>query len=342
MSCGAACLSLTERRLSSTVEIQSYRSRHRGRDGLAGALADPDAGIDVAALSRGGGPLAPAKRAWLCAQPGFDASAKETSARLVAAFHGKRLLNLIINDRGRFIVALLALDLHFRDDVPNAGLTSGRLKRLCSEMGVCSPTRVGSLLALMRLGDFVRATPSPDDRRRRVLVPTARLIASQRTRWRFHLEGSSHFLPEAQRAIAALDDDAFVAQMVRVLADHFYAGLRILDLVPGLRLFGERTGGIFVVLALLAAADDAALRGKRPVETSVSELARRTGTSRAHIIKLLGDAAGEGFIDRLENRDIVLQPRLVSAAHDFLAVGYLFLNYAAKLSLARIDGTARG
>ena len=288
------------------------------------------------------GPLAPAKRAWLCAQPGFEASAKETSARLLAAFHGKRLLNLIINDRGRFIVALLALDLHFRDDVPDAGLTSGRLKRICSEMGVCSPTRVASLLALMRLGDFVRATPSPGDKRRRVLVPTARLIASQRTRWRCHLEGSSAFLPEARRAIAALEGEAFIAEMVRALADHFYGGLRILDLVPGLRLFGERTGGIFVVLALLAAADEAALGGKKPVETSVSDLARRTGTSRAHIIKLLGDAAAEGFIDRPASRDIILQPCLVSAAHDFLAVGYLFLNHAAKLAFARIDGAERG
>ena len=342
MSAALPRLSLTERRLSSTVEIQSYRSRHTGRDGLVGALVDPDAGIDVGALSREGGPLAPSRRAWLCAQAGFEASAKETSARLVAAFHGKRLLNLIINDRGRFIVALLALDLHFRDDVPDAGLTSGRLKRLCSEMGVCSPTRVASLLALMRLGDFVRATPSPGDRRRRVLVPTARLIASQRTRWRCHLEGSAPFLPEAQRAIAALESEAFIAVMVRVLADHFYGGLRILDLVPGLRLFGERTGGIFVVLALLAAADSAALRGEKPVETSVSDLARRTGTSRAHIIKLLGDAAAEGFIDRRENREIILQPRLVNTAHDFLAVGYLFLNYAAKLAFARIDDAGHG
>jgi len=334
--------SLTERRLSSTVEIQSYRSRHRGCEGLVDTLVDPDIDIDVRALSRDGGPLAPAKRAWLCAQPGFEASAKETSARLVAAFHGKRILNLVINDRGRFIVALLALDLHFRDDVPDAGLTSGRLKRVCSEMGVCSPTRVASLLALMRLGDFVRAMPSPGDKRRRVLVPTARLVDSQRTRWRCHLEGSSRFLPEAQRAIAALDGEGFVAEMVRVLADHFYAGLRILDLVPGLRLFGERTGGIFVVLALLAAADDRALCGERPVGTSVSDLARRTGTSRAHIIKLLGDAAAEGFIDRPANRDILLQPRLVGAAHDFLAVGYLFLNYAAKLAFARMDRDGRG
>jgi len=279
----------------------------------------------------------PTRRAWLCAQPGFEASAKETSARLVAAFHGKRLLNLIINDRGRFIVSLLALDLHFRDDVPNAGLTSGRLKRICSQMGVCSPARVASLLTLMRLGDFVRATPSPGDRRRRVLVPTARLIASQRARWRCHLEGSLPFLPEAQSAIAALESEAFIAAMVRVLADHFYAGLRILDLVPGLRLFGERTGGIFVVLALLAAADDAARRGKKPVATSVSDLARRTCTSRAHIIKLLGDAAVEGSIERPANRDIILMPRLVSAAHDFLAVGYLFLNYAAKLAFTRME-----
>jgi len=327
--------------LSSTVEIQSYRPRRARADGLLGTLIDPDVDIDVASLLREGGPLAPAKRARLRAQPGFAASARDTSARLLAVFQGKRLLNLIVNDRGRFIVSLLALDLHFRDDVSDAGLTSGRLKRICSEARVCSPTRVGSLLALMRLGDFIRAMPSPGDRRRRILVPTERLIASQRMRWHHHLEGSSPFLPEAQKAIDALEKEEFIAAMVRVLADHFYAGLRILDIIPALRLFGERTGGMFVVMALLAAADDAALRGEKPVETSVSDLARRVGASRAHIIKLLGDAAAEGLIERPTNRDILLRPSFVVSAHDFIAVGYLFLNHAAKLAFARIEGAER-
>jgi hypothetical protein len=231
--------------VSSTVEIQSHRRRRRwsARDVL-----NP-----TAELTGARGPLSPAARAALRSQDGFPAAVRKAANGMLDLHHGNRLLNLIVNDRGRFVVGLIALDLHFYRDETGVGLTPGRLRQLCGLTGTCSPTRASALLALMRLGEFVRAQPSAGDRRRRELVPTERLISAQRERWRCQFEASAHLIPEAERALAALDRPQFVAGMVRQLCAYYYAGFRLFDEVPALRLFGERTGGIFVVLALMPA-----------------------------------------------------------------------------------------
>lgn len=244
--------------------------------------------------------------------------------------HGNRLLNLIVNDRGRFVVGLIALDLHFHRDATGVGLTPGRLRQLCELTGTCSPTRASALLALMRLGEFVRAQPSAGDRRRRELAPTERLIGAHRERWRCQFEASAPLLPEAAQALAALDAPHFIPAMVGQLSAYYYAGFRMLEQVPALRLFGERTGGMFVVLALMAAAEQGAMLQRRHAPVSISALARRIGASRTHVIKLLNDAAAEGLVERPTTNGIVLLPRLTEAAYDFFAVGFLSLAHCAK------------
>jgi L-asparaginase/Glu-tRNA(Gln) amidotransferase subunit D len=80
----------------------------------------------------------------------------------------------------------------------------------------------------------------------------------------------------------------------------------------------------------LGAADDDALVSGAPVDISISELARRIGSSRTHVIKLLNDAAADGLVVRSSGNGIVLQPRLSEAVHEFFAIGYLFLAHCAK------------
>jgi hypothetical protein len=101
-------------------------------------------------------------------------------------------------------------------------------------------------------------------------------------------------------------------------------------LAPALRIFSERAGGMFVVLALIGAADADAMARGAPVAVSISELARRIGSSRTHVIKLLNDAAADGPVDRPSGNGIVLLPWLSEAVHEFFAIGYLFLAHCAK------------
>lgn len=320
-------------RVSSTVEIQAYREIGGGPSRAAGPVAIR-AG-DAARLMSPQGPLSPAARAGLRAQEGFPAAIRKSARGMLELHRGNRLLNLIVSDRGRFLVTLIALDLHFSRGETGVGLVPGRLRRVCAETGTCSPGRASALLTLMRLAEFVVPAPAAKDRRLCELVPTERLVASQRERWRCHLEAVAPLLPEAARGLAQLDRPEFMAEMVRQACAYYYAGFRPMEHVPALRLFGERTGGMFVVLSLLAAGDDEADRRGDPVAVSITELARRIGTSRTHILRLLSDAAAAGLLERDGANGIVVLPALREAAYDFFALVLLFLTHCANVARER-------
>jgi DNA-binding GntR family transcriptional regulator len=77
------------------------------------------------------------------------------------------------------------------------------------------------------------------------------------------------------------------------------------------------------------------------VAVSISELARRIGSSRTHVIKLLNDAAAAGLVDRSSGNGVMLLPRLSEAVHEFFAIGYLFLTHCAKTIRERHETAVR-
>ncbi|CFX04885.1 conserved protein of unknown function [Candidatus Filomicrobium marinum] len=315
--------------MRSTVEKQL----HIGDCRASSPWALPLTSADVDALVCDGGPASPARRAALKAAPGFAAAVRKTSAALVAIHHGNRVLNAIINDRGRFFVTLFVLDLHFRRPDDGIGLTPGRLKERCVKQGVCSATRAGALLALMKLRGYVRTAPgaAPADRRRRELVPTAKLIAHQRARWHCHFSAAAPLLLEATHALEMLDRPDFMPRLVRLISAHHCAGFRITDHIPSTGLFSERNGGMFVVFSLLAIAEEEELRRQAPIQTSISGLARSISASRAHVIKLLKDAEERGLLKRPRSGGVILMPPLVEDFHEFFALSYLLLSHFARV-----------
>jgi len=104
-------------------------------------------------------------------------------------YHGNRILNLITNDRGRYILAIFALHLHYsrRPQDPGSGLTATRLQTMCAEQGVCSFGRAGALIRLLRWTGYLTDAPATQDRRVRLLMPTERLFEIHRERWRRQL-----------------------------------------------------------------------------------------------------------------------------------------------------------
>src|SRR5262245_20968108 len=87
------------------------------------------------------------------AHPAFPQAARGQMLDVVGLYQGNRLLNTIMNDRGRMVVAYLCLYLHFfgPQGDPTPGLTVSRLKKLCSDLGVCSPGRAETMVILMRM-----------------------------------------------------------------------------------------------------------------------------------------------------------------------------------------------
>src|SRR5690242_17648468 len=96
----------------------------------------------------------------LMALPGFADGARASAAAMTELYRGSSLLNAVVNDRGRFVIASMALYLHFlgeRD--PSVRLTAGRLKAAAVGQGVCSPGRAAAVIALMRWGGYLAPAP---------------------------------------------------------------------------------------------------------------------------------------------------------------------------------------
>jgi DNA-binding transcriptional regulator LsrR (DeoR family) len=76
---------------------------------------------------------------------------------------------------------------------------------------------------------------------------------------------------------------------------------------------------------------------------SISELARRFSVSRAHVLRLLRDAAAHGLIERGTGAEdtITFTPALADALRQSVALLFLFFAHCARAALAETGG-ARG
>jgi hypothetical protein len=277
----------------------------------------------------------------LRAHPGFPNAMRAWAHGLVTQYDGNRLLNQLLNDRGRGLFTLAALYLHYSRTPgdPGSGLTVSRMKDWCVQTQLCSRGRAEMMVGLLRARGYLAGASDPADRRLRVLVPTERLVALHRQRFGMHLRAMQSVLPELAPARAALDDPQFMPAFTRCLGRHFDAGVRILSHSPELALFAERNAGMMILFSLMLAGEaDDAFPPTRPVPVSISRLGAKFGVSRKHVLTLLRDAEGEGHLQRTGERNdrLTLLPRVHDAAQMFFAGMFLFLAHCASEALAEI------
>jgi hypothetical protein len=273
-------------------------------------------------------PATPEAIATLRAHPNFPAAMRTSAAGLVTLYQGGRLVRWLMDDRGRLVFGYFALYLHLsrRADEVTSGLTPTRMKALCAEFEVCSPGRVVALLSLMRFAGYL-APAAATDRRLRGYVATDRLVALMVERWRIHFGAMAMLRPEGQAALAALHDTAFRRRLVIAMFRRFRAGFRFLTHAPELGLFADRDAGMLILSHLLTAAEEGdATPPHRPVPISIAALARRFHVSRPHVLKLLNDAAEQGFIRRTGamGEGVLILPRLAEAAQNLFATMYFY------------------
>lgn len=254
----------------------------------------------------------------------------------VDLYRSDRLLNALMSDRLRTLFSYVALYLHYGGDEPNGpALSAGTMKQLCVQLGLCSRGRCEAMLAVMRAGGLLAAVPSAD-RRRRLLAPTAKLLALHRTRWSVHFTAMSAAIPRAVAYRTALDDPRFIRLFVRELGRRFVAGTRILDAAPDLEEIAERNAGMMVLYSLaLAGSDDDAFPPRRPVPLSISTLATRFSVSRKHVLMLLRDAQAQRLLVRggAANNEITFLPRGGQALEMMFASLFLYMAECAEVAL---------
>ena len=104
-----------------------------------------------------GGPVSAAAIAELRAHPNFPNAIRTLGSGMLALYRGNRLLNMLINDRGRMVIGYLSLYLHEggAPDGRGSGFGVGQLKALCAAAGLASPGRTAAMLALMRMSGHI-------------------------------------------------------------------------------------------------------------------------------------------------------------------------------------------
>lgn len=260
----------------------------------------------------------------LMARPGFMETVRASATAMSELYRGSRLLNAIVNDRGRFIIGSTALYLHFLGEQdPGVKLTAGRLKALAVEQGVGSPGRAAAVIALMRWGGYLAPAPAAPGERSERLRVTGKLIETVAERWRLQLKAMRAFLPEAEETLARLDDPRFAAAYAIAQGDEFFAGFRFIDQTPELAVFFERNGGFMILLSLVAQGSGPERAAPETVNVSISALARRFGVSRAHVITLFRDAQEQSLLERSGDQ-VRLGETLRGAVERFFGLVYLF------------------
>lgn len=254
-------------------------------------------------------------------------------------YDGNRLLNRIVNDRGRLIGGMIALYLHVCSvsEADEPGFTVRRFQAFCVERKLCSFGRARALLTLMCFAGYLAPAPSLSDRRQRRLVPTQQLIELQRRRWQYQFEAMALVSHQGSRALEVYDRPEFVLAFLRHLGATYTAGFRLLDYSPELSRLVESNAGLLLVMNLVLSAADGMTPDGAAVPISVSALSARFGVARAHVRKLLTDAAAAGLVRRTdESTAVIVLPRCVDAVSNFLAALLALLAHCAGAAAEEI------
>lgn len=260
----------------------------------------------------------------IAAHPRFYEAVEIATRGILDMYHGNRLLNRLMNDRGRVIFGLICFYLSCTPDENGVGLTVTRIADLCEETGLCSRGRAKALITLMRWAGYVDASTSgaSANRRQRPLVPTARMSNEYVRRWRTMLTAVSRFDPIADEALGRLNEPGFLSALVRNQGDRYRAGFRLLEHSPQMGVLAERDAGVLIAISLYNSGGEGdTYPPSQPVPVPVAALARRFDVSRAHVLKMLREAEDAGLIRRLPSHQgaVELLPPLLRGVEYFMA-----------------------
>lgn len=278
------------------------------------------------------------------AKPAFLPAAEKCIRELVRMYSGNRILNRILNDRGRVIFGIFALYLDATPDDNGVGLTVTRIANLCQELGVCSRGRAKAIVMLMRWAGYLDAGPEAGaNRRQRPLVPTQRMMDLQILRWRTILTSVAMLYPATTNALNLLEDRTFGQILIRQMGSRFEAGFRLRHYAPEAMLFAERDAGVLIAWSLLiSGVEGDVFPPLEPVPVPVAALARQFFVSRAHVLKLLREAEQNGMIVRTPSAagSVVLLEPMRETMLNLLAAMFAAFADAAEDAVAEFEGRA--
>ena len=223
----------------------------------------------------------------ILAHPRFPHARDEFVKAMLALYEHKPLLNRLLLEASRTVLVSVIMCLFARYDAADRA-TWPTLRLIADSMAehrLASPSRVHDLVSrLIEIG-YLKQRAAPQDRRVRILTPTAKLIAQDQDFLVSHHLPLQILFPEPGYALIMNRDPAFQLKQRLVSRDLFALGAQILASNPIMMLFQGRDAGVMILIKMIAMAGRRG--GAEPLKVSYSDLGDRFGVSRTHVRKLL-------------------------------------------------------
>jgi len=253
--------------------------------------------------------------------PDFPHARKAYFDKVLALYGDDPFLNKLLMEAVRIVVFAVAICMEagYRPDDRGTWPTIGNLKKALALFGLASPRRIEQIVGRLVQTDFLESRVSPLDRRVRLLIPTARMLAHDQDWLIAHYAPLASLFGETDYLLPLGGDRAFQRAQRRVATGIFAQSAMVLLRNPDILLFLVRDAGVFVLIEL---AREALERGTLTVDLSLAELGRRFAVSRTHVRQLLQAAETQHLvrIDQAQRR-ISLEPRLLESLDRFIAEG---------------------
>ena len=199
-----------------------------------------------------------------------------------------------LRDVGHYMAGVWAIQLH---QTPG-GLTHASLSEMVAPLGMGSRTRVHAMLAYLQFIGLIRASPRAGDGRLRHYEPTVGLVTLFRARFRRELTIIAELVPELTEILARWEEPGVFERFMSAHGQFMAAGYLTYDPdASNLDVFSHRNAGLIILGQVTNAAHRPGdpFPPPGPVILNISEIARRSGVSRAHVRGVLKAGEAKGF-----------------------------------------------
>jgi hypothetical protein len=239
----------------------------------------------------------------IMASPAMERAVRGFAESYVAHFEHRPLLNLVTSDRGRVMMAWMALyfDALYDPAVPGSGLTVNRFKAACADTGLCSQGRASAMLGVMRFAKHVEPVTEARRGHSLRLSPTEKLRSAFRERIANALKAMSLVMPEGSLGLAHLGDPVFERAFIVAACEAFLERERPMTYCPLAKLFAEKKAGFLILFSLILSTEGDGLPVDQPMTASIAALSKAFAVSRPQIKLLFRAVVEKGALRPIGN-----------------------------------------
>jgi DNA-binding MarR family transcriptional regulator len=257
----------------------------------------------------------------ILAHPRFSFARDEFVKAILALYEHKPFLNRLLLEASRTVLLVIIMCLYARYDEDDRA-TWPTLRLVADSMTLhrlASASRVHDLVSRLVKAGYLEQRAAQQDRRVRILTPTAKMIAQDQDFLVSHYLPLDILFPDPGYAPIMTRDPAFQLKQRLVSSDLFALGAQILAGNPIMMLFQGRDAGVMILFKMKQLA--AQQGGAGPFAVSYSDLGDRFGVSRTHVRKLLSEAEEMKLVHltKVGGQFVELMPQLLQAFDRFVA-----------------------